>query len=134
MSNQIILLNHVPSEDHQTYNTDAIIPQDVDTTWLLYFRPQDAYRDFLAELANMASSKTPEKHTWRVYNGGLKYWFDLVGQAMPTKSLVTQYITHLRHQKEWGQGKRGLAVTTIGSKYLAPLRKYLQALVTLKKK
>lgn len=123
MINQITLHN-----DHANYEQDdytSIIPQDFDTTWLNYFRPHEAYKDFLADVANMPSSKTPERHTFRVYNAGLQYWVQLMGNAMPTKSSVNRYITHLRHEKEWGNGKRGLSVNTIGSKYLAPLRKYL---------
>jgi site-specific recombinase XerD len=122
--NQIIIhTNPVQDEQH-----DAIVEQNYDNTWLNYFRPEEAFKDFLADVANMPSSKNPEKHTWKVYGDGLNYWFKKVGHAMPTKSLVNRYITHLRHEKEWGNGKKGLSVSTVGSKYLAPLRKYMDFL------
>jgi len=128
MSQLIIYTQPADEQFDDHVQADTLVLQDFDTTWLNYFRPEDAYRDFLAEVANMPSSKTPEKHTFRVYNAGLNYFLEKVGRAMPTKSLVTKYITHLRHQKTWGSGKRGLSVATIGSKYLAPLRKFLDFL------
>jgi site-specific recombinase XerD len=115
--------------DEPKQSASAIIQQDIDTTWLNYWKPAEAYKDFFADLANMPSSKTPERHTMRVYTGGLQYFFECYGNAMPTKSLINRYITHLRHEKEW-RGNRGLSVSTIGSKYLAPLRKYIDFLAS----
>jgi len=117
------------TEEHKQSDS-AIIQQDVDTTWLNYWKPGEAYRDFFADLANMPSSKTPERHTMRVYSGGLDYFFKCYGtNTLPTKSVVNRYITHLRHEKEW-RGNKGLSVATIGSKYLAPLRKYVDFLAS----
>lgn len=103
-------------------NLDLSVPQNAqDTKWLRYFDPRKAVASVYAHIAALPSSRTPERHTLRAYEDGLKYWLSWAGDALPSEELVTAYIAHLKDA-------RGLKSSTIGSKYLAPLRLYLRKL------
>ena len=91
-----------------------------DGRWLEYFSRRKAIAAVAAHVAALPSSSTPERHTHHVYESGLKYWLNWSGDTLPTEDLLTAYIAHLR--------LRGLKSSTIGSKYLAPLRLYLRKL------
>lgn len=120
---------HLDEYQNTVEETSIQTEQFTDTRWLKYFRPEEALDSLKYDIKNLPSSQTPEKHTLRVYTAGMAYWFEWAGvDLMPTESNILQYISHLRHDKEH-RGKRGLKVTTIGSKYLAPLRKYINFLL-----
>lgn len=105
----------------------AITRENMDTAWLNYFRPADAMKAVISHVANLPSSKH-EGHTMRVYRGGLKYFLEWASHAQPTKDMLTHFIAHMKHEKEWGNGKRGITASSISSRYLAPIRIYLKAL------
>lgn len=92
--------------------------------WLQYFNKDRAVRAFVAHVANLPSSKTT-KHTARAYEQGLRYFLEWSQDHLPTPELVEQYGAHLKHQKNGG-----LKSSTIASKYLAPLRLYLNKLAS----
>lgn len=101
-------------------STDSASAHFTDGRWLEYFSRRKAIAAVAAHVAALPSSSTPERHTHHVYESGLKYWLNWAGDTLPTEDIVTGYIAHLR--------QRGLKSSTIGSKYLAPLRLYLRKL------
>lgn len=132
-------------EDQTTINT--IVPHNfTDTTWLQYFDPKRALASVAAHIAQLPSHRTPEKYTQAAYSDSLKYFLNWCGckidtasskyqkaslkqilswsiftMPLPGPALVKLYIAHL--------ADRNLKSTTISSKYLAPLRHYLDALI-----
>lgn len=109
--------------------------QQIDTDWLNYFSPSDALTSVVAHIAALPSSATPEKHTLRVYESGLRFFLawltnspvetdlrDLVQRPMPllTGTVMTQFFAFLR--------QTGRSARTIGSKYRAVIRHWLSAL------
>lgn len=104
-----------------------------DATWLRYFDPKRAYAAVAAHVGTLPSSRTEEKHTWRAYSDGLKYFLRWMAQLdpaddmnwatlrLPTADLLTSFIAHLLIA-------RGLKPSTVNSKYLAPVRLYLSKL------
>lgn len=117
-----------------------IAPHTVDHyDWMRYFDTTAAMRSVAAHIAGLPSSRRPERTTSRVYEAGLKYFLawatdqprtniaradlrQLLAQPLPlpTEQVILDYIAHL--------SLRGLAAATIRSKYLAPLRIFLNAL------
>lgn len=91
-----------------------------DHLWLQYFDRRAAWESVVAHVAGLPSSRTDEKHTYRVYASGVKYFFEWIGDELPTPDQVRAFIAHLV--------QRGLKSSTISSKYLAPLRHYLNRL------
>lgn len=107
--------------------------------WLDHFDPVAAVRSVAAHVAALPSTrKTPEKHTSRTYEAGLSYFLAYLSghlddtkqpiayyatqpMPLPTEALMVDYIAHL--------SLRGLAASTIGSRYLAPARHWLRALI-----
>lgn len=120
--------------------------QQIDTRWLQFFDIKQAIHTVANHVAGLPSSDTPEQHTSYVYSTGLKYFINwsgpqltgadyknaslielaelsyTYGAHMPTKNLIKAYIAHLKVE-------RGLKAVTIGSKYLAPIRHYMDALI-----
>ena len=105
----------------------AITRDHMDTAWLIYFDPVEAMKAVHNHIKNLPSSKH-EGHTMRIYSGGLKYFFEWASNAQPTADLVTAFISHLKHDKAWGNGKHGISASSISSRYLAPLRIYIKKL------
>lgn len=103
-------------------NPTTSLAQDFhqDTTWLRYFDPQAAIAAVAAHVKQLPSSRTPEQHTMRVYQSGLRYFTSWIGHQLPTSDLMLAFIAHLTD--------RGLKANTISSKYLAPVRLYLSKL------
>lgn len=99
---------------------NAITPYDVDRNWLAYFNQAAAVQGVMAHIATFPGAQTPERHTERAYGTGLAYFLKWSGDRLPTEALITEFIAHLK--------ARGLKSSTIGSKYLAPLRLYLKKL------
>lgn len=100
-------------------NLEQSLSQDrfVDTTWVKYFDSQAAIAAVAAHVKQLPSSRTPEQHTMKVYQSGLKYFTSWIGMRLPTADLMLAFIAHLTD--------RGLKANTISSKYLAPTRLYL---------
>lgn len=110
----------------------------VDSTWMNYFDTHAALRAVVAHIATLPSSKTVEKHTLRVYEGGLKYflawlgdnldalndhpivWFAAQPMPLPTEAVMLDFLGHL--------SIKGLAASTIANKYQIPARHFLKAL------
>jgi integrase len=101
--------------------TTTIAPFSFSANWLNYFDVRAAVESVMNHVAQLPSSQTDEKHTARVYADGLKYFLTWYGDRLPNEALVMQYIAHLLG--------RGLKSSTISSKYLAPLRLFLNKLV-----
>jgi len=99
------------------------ISQDsfTDSAWLRYFDPRAAFAAVAAHVATLPSSRTAEKHTWRAYEDGLRYFLDWANVALPTEDLLSGFIAHLLTT-------RNLKPTTVSSKYLAPVRLFLTKL------
>lgn len=92
-----------------------------DTAWLRYFDPRAAVKAVAAHVETLPGSRTAERHTYRAYSDGLNYFLKWSGNGMPTEDLLGAFIAHLVTD-------RGLKASTISSKYLAPIRLYLQKL------
>lgn len=88
--------------------------------WLNYFNRHAALAAVAAHVAALPSSRTDEQHTKRAYKSGLEYFSTWIQDDLPTPDLVRAFIAHLV--------QRNLSSSTIGSKYLAPLRHYLKNL------
>lgn len=83
--------------------------------WLDYFSLADALHSVAAHIAALPSStSTPERHTAKSYEMGLRYFLAWYNEALPGPALVQEYIAHLK--------MRGLKSSTIATRYLAPLR------------
>lgn len=94
--------------------------------WLQYFDVRQAIADVAADVAALPSSTdTPEQHTKKVYEAGLNYFLTWADWRLPTPSLIQGFIAHLIHHKH---PNRKLKSSTVNSKYLAPVRKYLEKL------
>lgn len=106
-------VNHDPSVGH----------------WQNYFSVERALAAVVSHVGTLPSSSTTERHTERVYMDGIKYFLSWYENRLPTPELIREYISHLKHGK---QDKHAtitpLKSTTISSKYLAPLRKFIEAL------
>ena len=102
--------------------SSTIVTQNIadETLWLDYFSPKQALVAVAAHIAALPSSRTKEKHTARVYESGLKYFINWVGDTLPTADIVDMFIGHL--------AAKGLKSSTIRTKYMAPLRLYLTKL------
>lgn len=88
--------------------------------WLQYFNPTLAALAVETHISKLPSDQRPEQHTRRVYQSGLKDFADWIGDRMPTPDLLDNYVAALI--------ERGLKSSTIGSKYLAPVRLFLKKL------
>lgn len=123
MQTSIIIDPHSISEDEYT-----------DTTWLRYFDIKQALQGLHAHIGNLPSDKTDERHTRSKYIHGIKYFIKWAGGAsmkLPTEQLITEYIAHLLHEKEWtraGKPQFGVSAGTVSGAYLAPLRIFLKKL------
>lgn len=107
-----------------------------DTTWLDYFDISAARYAVNAHIANLPSDKTPEKHTRSVYERGINYFINWAGgefsMPLPTEQLMTTFIAHLLHEKQWTKGKTtqyGISATSACNAYLAPLKVFLKNLL-----
>lgn len=96
--------------------------------WLQFFSPQKAMKAVAAHIAKLGSTGRTD-HTKRVYEAGLKYFFQWMqaspdlAHPFPDADLLDEYIAHLKHEKSGG-----LKSSTIASKYLAPVRLYIKQL------
>lgn len=99
-----------------------------DTRWQDYFSIRDAYQQVIDHVLTLPSSRNAEQHTLDAYTSGLDYFLTWLAGRLPTRKTVAQFITHLKTEKENGRGGYGLTSSTIGSKYLAPVRHFLNAL------
>lgn len=88
--------------------------------YLNYFDPHRAYKAFEDHVLGLPSSRRPEQHTYKVYTAGLKTFLLFMGRTLPTREGMLAYIRHLQ--------ERDLKASTIGSKYLSPVKIYLRAL------
>lgn len=89
-------------------------------TWQRYFSVPDALNAVNNHLETLPSARSPEKHTRRVYTAGLRYFLEWASGSMPTELLLEQFISHLK--------SKGLKSSTIGCKYLAPVRLFIKKL------
>ncbi len=89
-------------------------------TWQSFFNVDSAIKSVQDHVMQLPSSQTSEKHTMRVYSDGLKYFLNWYANELPTEALMNSFIAHLV--------ERGLKPSTIGSKYLAPVRLFLKKL------
>jgi len=102
-----------------------------DFNWLNYFSPSKALEQVAAHIVTLGSTGTTN-NTKKIYNSGLKYFFEWTNctnlqHPFPDAEYISTYIAHLSHDKPTRSGK-GISARTIASKYLAPLRLYLQKL------
>jgi integrase len=91
------------------------------SAWLNYYDVRRATGAVMAHLASLPSAATPEKHTERAYTHGLRAFLGYIGDAQPSADVVQAFIAHLMGN--------GLKASTIASKYLAPVRLFIQALL-----
>jgi integrase len=108
-----------------------------DSTWLDYFDPYAALRSLFAHIESLPSSRTPERHTEKVYKSGIVHFlrflggevtirqgqpdeYDLRYLSLPTRERMQAYIATLLQD--------GLKAKTVGCKYLAPARHWIEAL------
>lgn len=89
--------------------------------WREYFNVEKALAAVAAHVAALPSSRTPEKHTQKVYQAGLNYFLQWSAGQLPSADLVEGFIGHLIQHKE-------LKPSTVNAKYLAPLRLFLRKL------
>jgi len=131
-------MNIVPTQRPQSQTIVPSPPAADRHDWLNYFDPTAALRSVVAHVATLPSTtKTPEKHTARVYESGLKYFLAYLSghlddlthpitlyavqpMIMPSEAVMVDYIGHL--------SLRGLAASTIANKYMVPARHWLKAL------
>jgi len=112
---------------------DAEAQFEHDYNWLKYFSPAKALEQVAAHIATLGSTGSTD-NTKVIYNRGLSYFFqwtnalDNLAHPFPDTELVQRYIAHLMHSKPNQRGGNGLSARTIASKYMAPLRLYLQKL------
>jgi len=106
----------------QTPNIIIIAPTRPEQLWLRYFNIAKAAEAVAAHVAALPSSRTPERHTWHVYKSGLDHFLKWSDQQLPTEDLLNNYIANLV--------QIGLKSSTIGSKYLAPVRLFLKKLAS----
>lgn len=104
----------------------AIITQS-QQIWTDYFNRRAAIEAVFAHVATLPSSRTEEKHTLNVYKAGLENFLHFAGDMLPSEDLVARYVAGLKTGTASPSGKP-LASSTIGSKYIAPLRLYLSKL------
>ena len=97
--------------------------------WSDYFNVEQAVSAVRDHVRTLPSSTTNERHTERVYMDGIKYFLAWYDNRLPSPELVRAYINHLKHDKRDAKGNpTPLKASTISSKYLAPLRKFIEAL------
>jgi integrase len=115
--------------------------QNRDYGWSNFFDPAAALTSVVAHIASLPSSQTPERHTMRVYQSGLKYFLAWLGGQplddlaatpithfmskrlpLPTKDAMQQFLAHL--------SAKGLSTSTISNKYQIPARHWLKALAS----
>jgi len=114
------LAQYTPTEHNAAANIIHYNPAD-DTQWLTYYNIDAAYQAVLDHCRSLPSYRTPEQHTYHAYKSGLDVFLEWLQSRLPTKNLIKEFIAHLKADKN-------LAATTISSKYLAPVRLFLQAL------
>lgn len=102
-------------------NTALSIQQD--DLWLKYFNPTAAVEAVYNHIAQLPSNRTPERHTARAYKKGLDYFFKYLGDELPSPDALNEFVAHLVEDRK-------LKSSTIGSKYLAPVRLYLRKLAS----
>ena len=107
----------IPATESKELNRQS---QYVDTRWLTYFRQDEALATVSAHLHSLPSANNPESKTIPAYKRGIRTFIEWSQNALPTESLIKRYIAYLSSQKKLG-------ANTIATKYLAPLRHYLQA-------
>ena len=117
----------------QTIPHNAIVVSSpdryIDLDWLNYFNKIDALMSVAADIAKLTSTKkTPEQHTLRSYEPGLKHFLKWSKDELPSPSLLNRYIADLSTKYNQRTGDYGLSSTTIACKYMAPVRHYLRAL------
>jgi integrase len=134
-------------------NSTAMIPlqtdlaQDFfnDSTWLQFFDVQEALYGLDSHIGNLGSDKTPEQYTRDSYTRGVLYFIEWAGgleMRLPNEQLLTDFVAHLLHEKEWYRGQPpkdgaedtrepqyGVSASTVASNYLAPVRIFLKKLV-----
>lgn len=106
---------------HDTPVVTIVSYDDENARWLDYFNIDKALAAVAAHVAALPSSRTPEKHTQKVYEAGLRYFLDWSAGQLPTEDLLQGFIGHLISHK-------GLKPSTVNAKYLAPVRLYLRKL------
>lgn len=109
----------IPSINAQLDTPPAAFAGMLDTRWRDFFNREQAAAVMFAHIETLPSSSTPEKHTLSVYTHGLNYYLSLFGDFLPTVDLLHMYIAHLKGR---------IGASTIASRYMAPLRHYLNAL------
>ena len=123
------MLRDISTIPQNTITMSRPIPQ-IDHDWANYFDTNAALESVAAHIAALRSTKrTPEKHTLRSYQAGLSYFLNWSLDQLPSKALLEKYIAHLSTKTNHRTKGYGLSSSTISSKYLAPLRLYLNALV-----
>jgi len=88
--------------------------------WQQFFSIEHALADVYMHIQALPSSLTPEKHTQKAYDAGLRHFLNFMIDQLPTPQLVNHYIALLRQS--------GRSASTISSKYLAPTRLFLSKL------
>lgn len=121
---QIITHSGTPALDTTAHRTGV----QSDTRWLRFFSRDHALAAVSAHVNNLRSSRTDTQHTLRAYQSGLAYYFQIVGDELPTPDVITAYIAHLRRPSP--RCPDGRKSSTIAAKYLAPLRLYLKKLAS----
>lgn len=119
-----ITSHHNHSKNHN--NMPVIInrrqPQtEPDRQWLKYFSIEDAYQAVINHIEALPSSSTPERHTMRAYTSGLDHFLRWLNETQPDAIVIESYITHLK--------KTGRSAKTAKSKYLTPVRLFLNKLL-----
>ena len=80
-----------------------------DSTWLNFFDIEEAYGGLLSHIGNLESDSTPEQYTRDSYQRGIRYFIEWAGgpfdMRLPTEQVLTEYISHLRHEKVWYKGQ-----------------------------
>lgn len=110
----LVAQDNTPTISIVTYEDDF-------ATWQNYFSVEKALAAVAAHVASLPSSRTPEKHTQKVYESGLKYFLQWSVGQLPTEDLIQGFIGHLISHKN-------LKPSTVNAKYLAPVRLYLRKL------
>lgn len=117
--------------------TTSIISHSPNYKWLTFFSPVKAVEAVANHIAGLPSSRTPEKHTMRSYERGLKYFLSWITRTpfntktpimhyasmpfpIPSADIMQEFIGHLT--------LKGRKVSTINSKYLAPTRRFIKSL------
>lgn len=95
-------------------------PAAAERNWHDHFSIEAAIASVAAHVAKLASSRTPEQSTRKVYEPGLNHFVAWLDGRMPTPDLMAHYIAH---HVQCGRGTR-----TINARYLAVARHFLRFL------